>query len=179
MRQNYPCSKRCNEFIKTLVFSLLAISSLTLKAQTPTSFTGKWEFDKTNSDKDNTGDASVKGTIILEIIQTSDTITFSSTIFLPGRDGFRMRPDKFPANGDVIQDNSGSDPAKKFVKWSADKKTLTTNYIMTATIDGAKQDFITTNTYNLNDDGKTLVVVEFNKSLLNGEKTVKKIYRKK
>ena len=179
MRQNYPNSKRQNEIIKTLLISLFIISSLALNAQTPTNFSGKWEFDKTNSDKDERGDASFNGTIILEIKQNSDTITFTNTFFLPGKDGRTLRPDKFLANEKVTQDNSGSDPAKKFVKWSPDKKVLTTNYIMTATIDGVAQDFVTTKTYKISEGGKTLVVVEFNKSKLNGEKTVKKTYKKK
>jgi hypothetical protein len=179
MRQNYPNSKRQNEIIKTMLISLFIISSLALNAQTPTNFSGKWEFDKTNSDKDERGDASFNGTIILEIKHNSDTITFTNTFFLPGKDGRTLRPDKFLANEKVTQDNSGSDPAKKFVKWSQDRKVLTTNYIMTATIDGVAQDFVTTKTYKISEDGKTLVVVEFNKSKLNGEKTVKKTYKKK
>jgi hypothetical protein len=179
MRQNYPNSKRQNEIIKTLLISLLIISSLALEAQTPTNFSGRWEFDKTNSDKDERGDASFNGTIILEIKHSSDTISFTNTFFLPGKDGRTLRPDKFLANEKVTQDNSGSDPAKKFVKWSQDRKVLTTNYIMTATIDGVAQDFVTAKTYKISEDGKSLVVVEFNKSKLNGEKTVKKTYKKK
>jgi hypothetical protein len=79
----------------------------------------------------------------------------------------------------VTQDNSGSDPAKKFITWSQDRKVLTTNYIMTASIDGVSQDFLTTKTYKISEDGEILAVVEFNKSKLNGEKTVKKAYKKK
>ena len=179
MRQNYPNSKRQNEIIKILLISLFIISSLALNAQTPTNFSGKWEFDKTNSDKDEGGDESFNGTIILEIKHNSDTITFTNTFFLPGKDGITLSPDKFLTNEKVTQDNSGSDPAKKFIKWSQDRKVLTTNYIMTATIDGVAQEFVTTMTYKISEDGKTLVVVEFNKSKLNGEKTVKKTYKKK
>jgi hypothetical protein len=179
MRQNYPNSKRQNEVIKTLLISLFIISSLALNAQSPINFSGKWEFDKTNSDNDERGDASFNGTIILEIKHNSDTITFTNTFFLPGKDGRTLRPDKFLANEKVTQDNSGSDPAKKFVKWSQDRRVLTTNYIMTAAIDGVAQDFVTTKTYKISEGGKTLVVVEFNKSKLNGEKTVRKTYKKK
>jgi hypothetical protein len=179
MRQNYPNSKRQSEIIKTLLISLFIISSLALNAQTPTNFSGKWEFDKTNSDKDERGDASFNGTIVLEIKQNSDTISFTNTFFIPGKDGRTLSPDKYLTNEKTTQDNSGTDPAKKFVKWSPDKKVLTTNYIMTATIDGVAQDFIATKTYKISDDGKTLVVVEFRKSKLNGEKTVKKVYKKK
>ena len=50
---------------------------------------------------------------------------------------------------------------------------------MTDSIDGVAQDFLTANTYKLSDDEKTLVIEEFHKSKLNGEKTIKKVYRKK
>jgi hypothetical protein len=179
MKQNHLYRNRQIEFIKLIFMSLFIISSIGLKAQTPANFSGRWEFDKVNSDKDETGDASFDGKIILEINQGPDTITFANTFFLPGRDGITLRPDSLLANGTVTQDNSGSDPAKKFVKWSQDKKILTINYIMTATIDGVAQDFLTAITYKLSVDGKTLFVNELNKSKLNGEKTIKKIYKKK
>jgi hypothetical protein len=178
MRQNYPCSKRQNEIMKTLLISVLIISSIGLKAQTPANFSGRWEFDKVNSDKDETGDASFDGKIILEINQGPDIITFAKIVFLPGKDGITLRTDSLLANGTVTKDNTGSDPAKKFVKWSQDKKVLTVNYIMTAAIDGVAQDFITAITYKLSEDGKTLTINELNKSKLNGEETIKKIYKK-
>jgi hypothetical protein len=152
---------------------------LALKAQTPANFSGRWEFDKANSDKEERGDASFDGIIILEIRQNSDTITFSNIFFLPGKAGKTLRPDSFLTNGIVTTDRSGIDPAKKFVKWSQDKKILTTNYVMTVTIDGAAQDFLTAKSYKLGEDGKTLVVEELKKSKLNGEKTIKKVYLRK
>jgi hypothetical protein len=158
---------------------VFTISSFVPGAQSQTNFSGRWEFDKTNSDKEERGDASFNGTIILEITQNSDTITFTNTFFLPGKDGRTLRPDKYLADEKVIQDDSGLDPAEKFVKWSPDRKALTTNYIMTATIDGVAQEFITQKTYKTSENGKTLVVVEFYKSKLNGEKTVRKEYKKK
>jgi hypothetical protein len=179
MKQNQLYRNRQNEIFKTIFISLFLISSMALSAQTPTNFSGRWEFDKVNSDKDETGDASFDGTIILEIRQNPETISFSNTIYLPGKEGFNIPPDLFLANGKVTTDDSGSDPAKKFVKWSQDNKILTTNYIMTASIDGVSQDFLTAMTYSLSGDGKILTVKELNKSKLNGEKTVKKIYKKK
>lgn len=179
MRQNHPFISRQNEIIRALLISLFAIYSFSLNAQTPANFSGKWEFDKTNSDKDERGDASFNGTIILEIRQNSDTISFTNTFFMPGKNGITLSPDKYLANEKVTIDNSGSDPAKKFVKWSPDRKVLTTNFIMTATIDGVAQDFVNTKTYKLSEDGKSLLVVETNKSKLNGERIVKKTYKKK
>jgi hypothetical protein len=50
---------------------------------------------------------------------------------------------------------------------------------MTDSIDGIAQDFLTANTYKLSDDGKTLIIEEFHKSKLNGEQTIKNVYKKK
>jgi hypothetical protein len=50
---------------------------------------------------------------------------------------------------------------------------------MTDKVDGIEQEFITSVTYTLSPDGKTLTVDELHKSKLNGEKTIKNIYRKK
>jgi hypothetical protein len=58
-------------------------------------------------------------------------------------------------------------------------KNLTTNMITTVTLDDVAQDFLVANTYKLSDEGKTLVNEEFRKSKLNGEKTIKKVYKKK
>jgi hypothetical protein len=161
------------------LIALSLLSSFSLNAQAPADFSGKWEFDKTRSDKEETGDASFNGTIILEINQGADLITFTSTYFIPGKDGIVMRPDSFLLDGRVTTDNGGTGPARKSVKWSADKKILTTSSVMTDAIDGVKQDFLTAMAYRLSGDRETLFIDEFYKSRLNGEKTVKKVYRKK
>lgn len=179
MKPNNILVQKHNLIFKASLISLFLLLFLGAKAQTPTNFSGKWEFDKVNSDKEETGDASFDGTIILEINQNSDIITFTNSFIMPGQNPFVMPPDKYFMDGRVTQDNSGTDPAKKFVKWSTDRKSLNVNLIMTVTIDGVAQDFITVDTYKLSDDGKTLVVENLRKSKLNGEKTVKKVYNKK
>jgi hypothetical protein len=166
------------ETIKTLFILLIAFSSLSLFAQTPTDFSGKWEFDKARSDKSDRGDASFDGKIIMEIVQNSETFAFINTFFIPGRDAMITNPHKFLIDGTVEPDNTGTDPAKKFLTWSQDKKTVTASYVMTATIDGVAQDFLTAWTYTLTDGGKTLVVEEVRRSILNGERIIKKIYKK-
>jgi hypothetical protein len=179
MKPNQFFGKKHNAIVTKILVSLFLLASLTLNGQTPTNFSGKWEFDKARSDKEEAEDASFNGTILLEIKQNSETISFSITYLLPGNKVFTNPPVIFLVNGKVTADNSGSDPARKFVKWSQDKKILTTNFLMTATIDGVAQDFLTADTYKLSDDGKTLVIEELNKSKLNGEKTIKKVYKKK
>jgi hypothetical protein len=153
--------------------------SLSTNAQAPANFSGKWEFDKNLSDKGETGDASFNGTIIMEINQVPATITFINTYFRPGKEPYVMKPYSYFVDGRVTEDNSGTGPAKKFVKWSDDRKKLTASVVMTDSIDGVAQEFLTANTYRLSDDGQTLTVEEFHKSVLNGEKTVKKVYKKK
>jgi hypothetical protein len=178
MKTNQHQRSGC-ELVMAVFICLFLFSSTILSAQGPTNLSGKWEFDKSASDKEETGDASFNGKIILEIRQKSDSILFFNTFFIPGKEGISIPAGSFLANGNVSTDNSGTDPAKKFIKWSPDKKILTTSYIMTASIDGVAQEFITATTYNLSADGKTLLVSELHKSKLNGEKTVKKVYRKK
>jgi hypothetical protein len=180
MRQNYPNSKRQNEIIKTLLISLFIISSLTLNSQTPTNFSGKWEYDKSLSDKEKTGDAVFKGTIILAIDQNPSTISFSNAYSLPGQEGMVTEPDSFLVDGrETIAYYYSTEPTKKFVKWSQDKKILTATMVLKTTLDSVEQDFIVANTYKLSDDGNTLFNEEFHKSKLNGENTIKKVYKKK
>jgi hypothetical protein len=178
MQQN-PIPAHKHFAIILSIFSLFLISSLNLKAQTPANFSGKWEFDKARSDKDETGDASFDGTIILEIKQNSTIITSSGTFILPGKKAIVMPADTFFVDGKVTTDNGGTGPAKKSAKWTTDKKILTTSYLMTDAVDGVAQDFLTAFTYKLSDEGKTLIIEEFHKSKLNGEQTIKKVYKKK
>jgi hypothetical protein len=161
------------------ITSLFLLSIMNIRAQIPANFSGKWEFDKSKSDKEEVGDASFNGTIILEIKQNSTIITFEVTFILPGKKGIVMPADTFFVDGKVITDNRGTGPAKKFAKWTSDKKILTTNYLMTDSVDGVSQEFLTALTYKLSDEGKTLIIEEFHKSNLNGEKTIKKVYKKK
>jgi len=179
MKPDRIFSYKYNGIIKVSAIFLFLLSSLNLMSQTQTNFSGKWEFDKAASDKDKTGDASFNGTIILEIKQSSSTITFTSTYFIPGKAGIAMQPDSYFLDGKVTTDNSGTGPAKKSAKWSQDNKSLTTSLIMTDSIDGVAQEFLTANTYKLSDDKKTLYIEELNKSKLNGEIKVKKVYKKK
>jgi hypothetical protein len=179
MKPNQLYGHKHYAIIEVSLISLFLLSFITLNAQTPTNFSGSWEFDKTRSDKEETGDASFDGTIILEIKQNSSEITLISTYTMPGKKGIVIPTGTFFIDGKVTTNNGGTGPAKEFVKWTPDKKILTTNSVMTDSIDGVAQDFLTANTYKLSDDEKTLVIEEFHKSKLNGEKTIKKVYRKK
>ena len=178
MKQNHISGPKGDTIIKVSLILVLLLSALNLQAQTPIVYSGKWEFDKTRSDKDETGDYSFDGIIILEIKQDAATISFANTFKRPGKADFVIEPDSFFLDGRVTTDNGGTGPAKKFVKWSPDKKILTTSYVMTDKIDGVAQDFTTANSYKLSDDGKTLTIEELHKSKLNGENKIKKVYKK-
>jgi hypothetical protein len=179
MKQVKFSMHRSGTIFTVLFITMFLVFSTGLKAQSPTNFSGKWEFDKSKSDKDENGDASFDGKIILQIRQGSDTISFANTYIMPGKPAFNTHPDLYLLNGKVTADNSGSDPAKKFVKWSPDKKNLITNFIMTAVVDGASMDFVIMDTYKLSSDGKTLTIEDLHRSKIGGEKTVKKVYNKK
>lgn len=179
MKTNLLLRVKETAIIKISLVSLFLFSFLVLNAQAPSNFAGKWVFDKAGSDKDETGDASFDGTIILEITQNSSTISFTNTYMIPGKEPYVMQPDTYFVDGRVTTDNSGTGPAKKFAKWSQDKKAITTNLVMTDKIDGVPQEFLTALTYKLSADGKILTIEELNKSKLNGEKTTKKLYKKK
>jgi hypothetical protein len=171
--------KRHAGFLKASLITMFLFTVLAARGLSQADFSGKWEFDKAASDKTETGDASFKGTIILNIEQNNVSISFSNTFIRPGMKDYLMKPDSYSLTGNITTDNSGTGPAKKSAKWSPDKKALTTSLVMTDKIDGVAQDFLTANTYKLSADGKTLTVEEFHKSKLNGEKTIKKVYKKK
>jgi hypothetical protein len=179
MTPNQLTGQKHPALIKFSFISLFLIASLTLKAQTFTDFSGRWEFDKAASDKEERGDASFNGTIILEIRQTPTLITFANTFVRPGMADYIMQPDSFYVDGRVTTDNGGTGPAKKSAKWSQDKSSLTTTLIMTDSIDGVAQEFLYANTYKILDGGKKLVIDELYKSKLNGEKRIRKVYMKK
>jgi hypothetical protein len=178
MDPNHLYPRTHNAIIKSTIISLFLIISISTDAQ-PANFSGKWEFDKNLSDKEDRGDASFAGTIVMEITQVPATITFVNTYYMTGREPHVMKPYSYSADGSVTEDKSGTGPARKFIKWSDDGKNFTASTIMTDSIDGVAQEFLTANTYKLSDEGQTLIVEEFHKSILNGEKTIKKVYKKK
>lgn len=161
------------------LISLFLLFSIAVKAQTPANYSGKWQYDKALSDKDERGNYSFNGTIIMEITQNAAIIKITNTFIRTGMKDYVMKPDSSFLDGRVTPVSGGTGTSKKFAKWSADKKVLTTTLVMTDKIDGIAQDFTTAFTYKLSADGKTLTVEELHKSKLNGEKTIKNVYKKK
>lgn len=162
----------------TLIAGLL-FSFMILNAQKPADFSGRWILDKAATEKaGNIRDASLDGTITKEIKQGGDMITVANIFSRPGMDDYVMKPDSFLI-GKVKNEKYFSTPIRKTTAWSDDMRTLTTTAVMTDKVDGVAMDFITSTDYSQSADGKTLNISETHKSKLNGEKTVKSVYRKK
>jgi hypothetical protein len=157
---------------------IFLLSTMTLKAQTPTNFSGKWEFDKTKS-KLSKIDISYDGTVILEITQNSTTITFGEIYIQPGSENWKTSTDSYTLDGkeQIKKDDLGT--TKKSTKWSQDKKILTITNIETQTVEGVSNDYLVVDTHKLSDDGQTLTIESYSKNTVIGETTSKKVYHKK
>jgi hypothetical protein len=179
MTSNQISRKKHTAIITALFISLFLLQSLVIGAQIPANFSGKWQYDKSSSDKEETGNYSFSGSIVMEITQDTAIIKFTETYIRSGMKDYVMNPRSYLLDGKVVANNSGSGPAREFCAWSEDKKILTITSIMTDAVDGIAQDFTTAFTYVLSADLKTLTVEELHKSKLNGEKTIKNVYRKR
>ena len=157
---------------------MFLLFSMTLIAQTPRNFSGKWQFDKTKSILDKV-EPNYDGTVVLEINQNSTTITFSEIYIRSGSPDWKTAADSYKLDGKehVRKYNVGTN--KNSVKWSKDKKILTITNIDTQTLDGVTQEFLVTDSYKLSDDGKTLTIERYRKNPITGEIKAKKVYLKK
>lgn len=168
-----------NNLIRTLALAVLfsLVTSL-VGAQTPTSYSGKWEFDKAKS-KLFKPDVSFDGTVIMKIVQTSTTITFGETYIQPGSPDWSTSTDSYNLDGKeyIKKDDIGT--SKKSAKWSQDKKILLITNSDTQTLNGVPSDFLMADSYKLSDDGLTLTIERYRKNKVTGETTSKLVYHKK
>lgn len=149
-----------------------------LNAQSPVNFSGKWQYDRANSDKDKF-DSEYDGTVILEISQNSDSISFSETYIYPDRPQWKTSADTYRFDGKEQITKSSVGTSKKSAKWSADKKLLTITNIDTQTVKGVLQEFIIIDTYSLSADKRTINLERYRKNYVTGETRSKKIYTRK
>lgn len=149
-----------------------------LKAQSPVNFSGKWQYDRANSDKDKF-ESELDGTVILEINQTSDSVSFSETYIYPDRPQWKTSADSYKIDGKEQITKSSVGTSKKSAKWSPDKKLLIVTNIDTQTVKGVLQEFIVSDTYNLSADKKTIMLERYRKNYVTGETKSKKIYTRK
>jgi hypothetical protein len=146
-----------------------------LNAQSPVNFSGKWQYDKANSDKDKF-DSDYDGTIILEINQNNDSISFSETYIYPDRPEWKTSADTYKFDGKEEITKSSVGTSKKSAKWSPDKKLLTITNVDTQTVKGVLQEFIIIDTYSLSADRKTLHLERYRKNYVTGETKSKKLF---
>ncbi len=149
-----------------------------LKAQSPVNFSGKWQYDRANSDKDKF-ESELDGTVILEINQTNDSISFSETYIYPDRPQWKTSADSYKIDGKEQITKSSVGKSKKSAKWSPDKKLLIVTNIDTQTVKGVLQEFIVSDTYSLSADKKTIMLERYRKNYVTGETKSKKIYTRK
>lgn len=169
------------EHIKMMNLSLIFIfllTSMTLIAQNPTNFAGKWQFDKLNSIPDQI-EPDYDGTIIMEITQNATTISFDEIYIHTGRDDWKTATETYKLDGKEQITNSSVGTNKKSAKWSPDKKILTIKNLDKQKLKGVLQDFLVTDTYQLSDDGKTLTIERYRNNPVTGESNAKKVYLKK
>lgn len=164
-----------------LIIGFLLISltfSYDLNAQAPVNFSGKWQYDKANSDKDKF-DSDYDGTIILEIRQNGDSISFSETYIYPDRPEWKTSADSYRFDGKEQITKSSVGTSKKSAKWSPDKKLLIITNIDTQTVKGVLQEFVIIDTYSLSPDKNTINLERYRKNYVTGETKLKKLYSRK
>lgn len=167
--------------IKLMELSLILIfllNTLALKAQNPTNFSGKWQFDKLNSIPDQI-EPDYDGSIIIEITQNATTISFDEIYIHPERADWKTATESYNLDGKEQITNSSVGTNKKLAKWSLDKKVLTITNLDKQKLKGVIQDFVVTDTYQLSDDGKILTIERYRNNPVTGETNAKKIYQKK
>jgi hypothetical protein len=160
----------------SLIFFFL-FTATTLSAQTPVDFSGKWAFDKSKSNPGE-GGAFMEGNEILEITQSSSSITFSRTWIRKGREDVKTT-EKYSFDGKekIIKEDFVT--TKKTAKWSDDKKTFTITVIMTTVSGGVSKDYLLADTYKLSDNDQTLTIESFSRNASTGERIINMVYNKK
>ena len=74
------------------------LSSMALRAQTPTNLSGKWEFDKT---KRSSGiiDSGFEGTVTRQITQNSSAITYRDIYIRKGSSDWKTADESYKLDG--------------------------------------------------------------------------------
>jgi hypothetical protein len=169
------------KYIGCIIISLLFMcifSILTLKAQTPTNFSGNWEFDKAKSDAGFV-ESTYDGTVVRHITQNASAIKFSDTYIHPDRPNFKTSDDSYTLDGKVKVEKHSVGTSKKSAKWSQDKKILTITNLDTQKLKGVLQDFLVVDSLKLSDDKLTLTIVQYSNNPVTRETTTNKVYNKK
>jgi hypothetical protein len=164
-------------FRYSLILSMVLFTSI-LHGQSPTNFSGNWEYDRTASSPDLTK-SKYDGTVILHITQNSSIISFRETWKKSGEADFNTSADTYYLDGKERVKKDAIGTRKNSARWSKDKKVLTITNLDTQKIKGVPQDFLVTDSYHLSDDGKILTIEQYSKNPVTGETKPKIVYNKK
>jgi hypothetical protein len=162
----------------TLLGLILLLSSLSLKAQSPKDFSGKWEFDKVKSTPGQMM-SDYDGVVIRKIVQSPTTLTYSDIYIKTGNDDWETAAVVYNLDGKETSEKFSMGTIKKTAKWAEDKKTVTLTYIDARIKNGVSEEFLSAETLKLSDDGQTLTIEKYSKNPVKGELTTLNIYHKK
>jgi hypothetical protein len=178
MRPNRLFKQKYIGIVNISFIFMCIFSSITVKAQTPADFSGKWEFDKTKSDPGFV-ESKYDGIVIRQITQNSTTIKFSDTYIHPDRPDFKTAAESYTLDGKEKIEKHSVGTSKKSAKWSQDKKILVITNFDTQTLKGVSKDFLVVDSLKLSDNKFILTVVRYSKNPVTGETTTNKVYNKK
>lgn len=160
------------------LISMFLLFSMTVKAQIPINFSGKWEFDKAKSSPDLL-DSKYDGIVTRQITQTASTIAYRDIYVQKGSNDWATLDEIFNLDGkeQVKKDNSGT--LKKSTNWSQDTNVLTLIILLTYSENGVSKETLISESYKLSDEGKTLTIESYSKDPITGETKNKAVYHKK
>lgn len=156
----------------------LMLSAVSIKAQSQTNFTGKWELDTLKS-KLCRLDLKFEGTIILEIEQNKATIAFDAIYKRKDSEDWKSGVDTYNLDGKEKTTESRVGTEKRKTEWSADKKKLIITVLNIQTREGKTQEYLNKDTYSLSDDGLMLTMESYFNNPITGELNSTKVYHKR
>ena len=168
----------CRLCLKSVSLVLFLVLSDSVIAQTNVSFSGKWLFDKSKSSPDLV-ESKYAGSVVLEVVQNSTTISFADTYINPGNPDWKTAKDMYTIDGKEKITKHSVGTNKRMAKWSDDKKTLILTNIDTQELKGKLQDFFTTDSLSISADRKTLTIERVTKNPVQGDRKQIKVYSKK
>ncbi len=148
-----------------------------LSAQSLVDFSGKWEFDKSQSSPGKV-DSNYDGIVIRDIRQNAETFIYADIYKRAGSNDWSTSDEIFNLNGQEQTEKRDAETYTKQASWSADGKTLTLVYKVNYEEDGVPRELIVSEMYKISDDGKILYLEEYSKNHVTGEKTAHYVYNR-
>jgi len=178
MRPNRLFAQKHIGIITVSTMFMLHFSSMNVHAQTPTNFSGNWEFDKAKSDAGFV-ESTYEGTVVRHMSQNAATIKYSDTYIHPDRPDFNTASETYSLDGKEKVEKHSVGTSKKSAKWSQDKKVLIITNLDTQKLKGVPKDFLVVDSLKLSENKLTLTIIEYSKNPVRGETTARKVYSKK